>query len=338
VKRALASVLVKSGAARALDTLGRWNGVVGLNYHRIGRAEGSPFDRDLWSATPEEFDAQLAFLARHTDVIGIADLPAAAARRRGRHVLITFDDGYRDNHAVAFPLLRRHRLTATFFISTGFLDRPRLPWWDEIAWMVRTSPRHALDLRRYLPAPIIVDEPEREGAVRTLLRAFKMMPAGDTGGFLDAIAAAAATGRFPPADAATLWMTWDMVREMKAAGMSFGGHTVDHMVLSRLPEEEQRAQIAGCARRLEAELGEPMRWFSYPVGGRAAFNEATRRCLAACGVELAFSYYGGVRTFDDWDRHDVRRLAIETEIGGDLFRATVLVPQIFGRVRVGAAT
>jgi hypothetical protein len=50
-------------------------------------------------------------------------------------------------------------------------------------------------------------------------------------------------------------------------------------------------------------------------------------------VEYAFSYYGGVRTFDDWDRYDIRRIAIESETDSDLFRAMVLLPQVFARIR-----
>jgi peptidoglycan/xylan/chitin deacetylase (PgdA/CDA1 family) len=329
----LAAALVRSGAALALRSLGRWAGVMGLNYHRIGRGKDTPFDRALWSASPEAFEEQLVFLKRHTDVIAIDDLPTVIARGRGRYTLITFDDGYRDNYLVAFPLLKRHGLTATFFVSTGFLDSPRLPWWDEIAWMVRTSPRRRIELAPYFSTPIVYDEPEREGSVRALLRAFKAMPSSATDAYLDAIASATETGRYRLPDVLSLWMTWEMVREMRVHGMAIGGHTADHVVLARLSEERQRAQINGCAQRLQAELGEPMRWFSYPVGGLQAFNQATRRCLVECGVEYAFSYYGGVRTFDDWDRYDIRRIAIESETDSDLFRAMVLLPQVFARIR-----
>jgi peptidoglycan/xylan/chitin deacetylase (PgdA/CDA1 family) len=329
----LASVLVRSGAAWALRPLDRWDGVVGLNYHRIGEGEKTLFDRGLWSASPEDFDEQLAFLKSHSDVIGIADLPAAIARGRGRYTLITFDDGYRDNFTVAYPILKRHGLPATFFVATGFIDSPRLPWWDEIAWMVRMSSRPGLELEAYFSRPIVYDEPDREDAIRKLLRAYKAMPSDATDSYVEAIARSTASGRYGNTDVASLWMTWEMLREMRDHGMAIGGHTADHVVLARQSEEGQRSQIRGCAERLQAELGEPMRWFSYPVGRLEAFNEATRRCLVECGVELAFSYYGGIRTFEDWDRHDVRRMAIESETGFDSFRAMVLLPRVFGRIR-----
>lgn len=103
----------------------RWTGVVGLNYHRIGDGRRSVFDRGLWSATPEDFDVQVGYLKKNFDVVSPTDLAHVADTRRGRHVIITFDDGYRDNYTAAFPVLRAHHVAATFFIATGYIDTPR---------------------------------------------------------------------------------------------------------------------------------------------------------------------------------------------------------------------
>jgi peptidoglycan/xylan/chitin deacetylase (PgdA/CDA1 family) len=330
MKRALAArVLAATGLRSLLSRVAGWSGVLGLNYHRIGAAGDTPYDRGLWSATPETFDAQVGWLKSHARVIGPDELPAALARRAGRHVLITFDDGYRDNYTEALPVLRRHGVPATFFIATGFIDRPRLPWWDEIAWMVRTSRKSAVELPAWLPAPVVFDEPDRERALRALLRVYKDRPAASTGNYLDVVGAATGTGRHDQAGAADLWMTWDMIRELRAAGMAVGGHTVSHPVLARLSRDGQREEIAGCGRRLAEELGEPMRYFSYPVGGPAAFDDDTRACLREAGVRFAFSYYGGFRTFDGWDDYDVRRVAVESDTTLDWFKALVSLPRIF---------
>jgi peptidoglycan/xylan/chitin deacetylase (PgdA/CDA1 family) len=311
-----------------------WGGVLGLAYHRIGDPAGSPFDHGLWSATPDAFDQQVRFLTRHFDVIGPDDLETALRRRRGRYVLITFDDGYRDNYEHAFPILRSHAAGGLFFVTTGFLDRPGLSWWDEIAWMVRTSPRPGLPAGPWLPAPVPFDPPDRGRAICTLLSRFKQLPTADTPAYLDFLADATGRGRYAGPDADQMWMTWDMVREMAAGGMWVGGHTVTHPVLGRADRARQEEEILRCGRRLEQELGRPMRSFSYPIGSPTAFNADTRDCLRAAGVRFAFSYYGGYRRFDDWDDYDVRRLAVELDTTPDLFRAMVTLPQVFGRPAV----
>lgn len=325
----IAKLMNRAGITFLLSHLSRWGGVLCLNYHRIGNGDESIFDRGIWSATAEAFDAQVRFLKLHFDIINPNELPAVVASHTGRHVCITFDDGYLDNFEIAFPILKSHGVRATFFVTTSFLDRRSLAWWDEIAWMVRSSPRRQLGLRQWVPAPIEFSEPDREQAVRTLLRMFKSLPSDRTCAFLEDLAIASGTGRFNTAESTSPWMTWHMLREMQAAGMTIGGHTVNHPILANMDRAGQWCEIAECGQRLKAELGEPMRYFSYPVGNSNAFNSITRNCLREAGVQFAFSYYGGFRNFTTWDEYDIRRVAVEPYITEDLFRAIVNLPHVF---------
>jgi peptidoglycan/xylan/chitin deacetylase (PgdA/CDA1 family) len=148
------------------------------------------------------------------------------------------------------------------------------------------------------------------------------------------LAEATGSGRYPRASYPDPWMTWDMVREMLAQGMEIGGHTVHHPVLSRMPCEAQFEEIAQCVKRLYTELGQSVRAFSYPVGKPSAFNEDTRACLKRVGIDFAFSYYGGLRREADWDPYDIRRVAIESDIGLAQFRSLVRLPQMLARPAV----
>jgi peptidoglycan/xylan/chitin deacetylase (PgdA/CDA1 family) len=333
-RAAVASALERSGLGALLRLAPTWNGLLVLNLHRVGSPGGSLLDRNMWDATVEEFDAQVRFLTRNVDVVAPGDVDdlIRRGRGRGRHVLITFDDGYRDNHRDAFPILRAHGATATFFITTGFLDDGRLAWWDELAWMVRTSPLARVHLKG-LPEPVVLDQPDRIGAITTIVDRAKTLPGHELPAYLDLVAAATESGRAPGELADMMWMSWDDVREMVAAGMEVGGHTVSHPILARMDGDGQRAEIAGCKRRIEAELGRPMRWFSYPNGDPSSFDERTRRALAEAGVELAFSFGGGYRGARGWDPYDVRRIAAGKSRVPDLFAATVTLPQVFGRPR-----
>jgi peptidoglycan/xylan/chitin deacetylase (PgdA/CDA1 family) len=325
----LSAFLGRAGLRPLLERIFRWSGVLVLNYHRVGDCHETLFDRGLWSSTSDAFVDHLRFCKANFDVIAPCDLPHVLTRGQGRHVLFTFDDGYRDNYEVAFPILRSERVPATFFVATGFIDSPRVPWWDEIAWMVRTSEKGAADLPRWLSHPVRFDEPDRERAIRTLLRTHKAIASEATGAYLDDIAYATGSGRCDHKAGGDLWMTWDMLREMRAGGMTIGGHTVNHPVLSRAPRGVQREEIEACSRRLKAELGEAMRYFSYPVGGLRAFDAVTRECLKEVGVEYAFTYYAGYRQFDDWDDYDVRRVPVESYVTPDWFRSILMLPQVF---------
>jgi peptidoglycan/xylan/chitin deacetylase (PgdA/CDA1 family) len=305
-----------------------WSGVLALSYHRIGEGGSSPYDRNAWSASADVLDAHLRLIARHLEVIGPGDLPEAVRLGRRRYVMLTFDDGYRDSFDVALPVLRSHGVTATFFPITGFVDHPRVPWWDEIAWMVRMSTRGSVESGPWSPQPITYDEPDRELAVRALLARYKALPGEQTEPFLEWLADATGSGRHSGDGAGELWLSWEMIRELHRAGMTIGGHTVNHPVLTSLSPEEQRAEIVGCRRRVEAEVGERMTVFAYPAGD---FDEVTRSCLTDEGVEFAFGHAGGYRPFGSWDPHDIRRTSISPRIDLRRLRGTLALPRLFAR-------
>jgi peptidoglycan/xylan/chitin deacetylase (PgdA/CDA1 family) len=106
---------------------------------------------DQLAVTPPRFEAQIALLAARWRVIGLGEAIAELADGppRSPAAVITFDDGYRDNLVHALPVLRRHRLPATIFVTTRFADgaarHPRYPDeagklhldWDEVAALAR---------------------------------------------------------------------------------------------------------------------------------------------------------------------------------------------------------
>ncbi len=326
-----AQTLRRTRSGWLLRRLPTWRGVLVLNYHRIGDARHAPYFRDVFSATPDDFDRQLAFLARNADVISGDDLALTLAGRRGRHVLITFDDGYRDNFDIAYPLLRRHGLTAVFLLCTGFLDEQGPAWWDEIAWMIRSSQRRVIPPGDWLPAPLHLGSSDRQAAITTAINAYRRLPAETAPAFLHYLADAAGTGRLDPSATAGLWMTWDMVREMRARGMTIGGHTVTHPILARLPAHQQCAEIIGCRDRIAMEIGEAPRVFAYPVGKPGTFSGETRAALQAAGFTHAFSFYGGHQPFEPLDPYDIRRTFVDWRTTLPLFEAKVTLPTIFAR-------
>lgn len=330
-KELFANVLERSGCNRLLQSAGTWRGLLTLNYHRIGDGSQSLFDRPLWSASEEEFESQVNYLARNFDVIGLDDLDDVFDARRGRHVLITFDDGYRDNFEAAYPILASADVPAAFFIATGFIDKPSVPWWDEIAWMTRSSQRTGLPRNVWTIQPVEFDEPDRANAIRQLLSVYKQLEGHETARFLNFLGEATGSGRCPKAEANDLWMTWDMIREMRQGGMSFGAHTETHQLLARLQPEEQDREIRRSKCRLEVQLNESITAFSYPVGKPGAFDEVTRACLQDHGFRWAFSYYGGYADYRGYDRLDMPRVAVEVETGESMFRSMTSLPRVFAR-------
>ncbi len=330
-KDLLAQVLHYSGVRSVLHATGTWRGLIVLNYHRVGDPAGSRLDHGVWSASVAAFDDQLSRLARSCDVIGLKDLDRALLDRRGRYALITFDDGYRDNYEIAFPILRRHRLPAVFCLTTGFLDDRRVAWWDEIAWMIRSSRAPGLPENPWTGSPLEFDEPHRQTAVATLLTLFKRLPWEETEPLLDFLAEATGSGRCPIDVEGPTWMTWEMVREMRQAGMDVAGHTVTHPILARLSPEEQAFEVAQCKARMESELGEPIEAFSYPVGAPDCFDAVTQHCLERAGYRWAFSFSGGYAAAGQVEPFNLPRVAVSPALSAARLDALLTLPQLFAR-------
>ena len=329
-KRAFAEQVMSAPVlAQILRRLALGDGLLVLNYHRIAADRNAdPYSSGVLGPTQERLDRQLTFLRQHADVIRVDDLPEAL-RARGRHVLVTFDDGYRDNYELAYPVLRTHGLQATFFLPSSYLDEPRLTWWDEIEWMVAASEVAELPAGRWRPEPLVLGD--GAVAVHSLTNTYKEIPGAEADDFLDWCGDALGTGRAELEAGRGSFMGWDEAREMRDGGMAFGGHTHSHPILSRLSDDEQEAELRAGRDRFEAEMGEPMRLFSYPVGRRDSFNEASKRMLRSLGVEFAFSCYGGYQRRDRFDPYDLRRASVGAAHDEATLNAMLVAPSAFAR-------
>jgi len=333
-KEILARALAVTGVGPLLRRLRPWKGLVVLNYHRIGDGGSSPLDSGVFSASQAQFDQQIGWLKRHADVIGLNDLAQAVSGSAGRYVLITFDDGYLDNYQLALPVLKRHGIAATFFITTGFIDDRRVAWWDEISWMVK----HAVRRRR--PARMLSNgltpaewgDEETSDVIQGMLRRYKALPIQEGTAFLNEIAEATGSGRCPTSAESAPWMTWDQIRHLREAGQTIGAHTVTHPVLARCSLERQRMEITASKRRIEDVLGEAVTSFSYPVGTADAFTSETEQLLREAGIRWAFNFQGGyldATHAHTADYYSLPRIAMEPGLSAPRLQALSTLPSLF---------
>lgn len=69
------------------------------------------------------------------------------------------------------------------------------------------------------------------------------------------------------------------IRELRAEGCDFGGHSVNHVRLAQQDDATVINEVRDCKLRLEDALGEPMRHFCYPFGSHDL--RAVEACAAA---------------------------------------------------------
>jgi peptidoglycan/xylan/chitin deacetylase (PgdA/CDA1 family) len=302
-----------SALGRALPGT-RANRLLILIYHRVHATPDPMFPGEV---DAKRFDWQMALLRERCHPLSLAE--SVTSLKDGelppRAVAITFDDGYADNATIALPILKKHGLSATFFVATGFLDGGRM-WNDSVIEAVRRAPAGIMRREEFgLPEAALGKESVRGAVAGEMLRAIKHRPPEERLARVEAFCRR--IGATFPAD---LMMTSSQVRDLVDAGMAIGAHTVNHPILAALSVEQAREEISTSRRVLESITGRRVMAFAYPNGQPGDdYTERDRDIVRELGFDCALSTWWGVASrdsdryqlprFTPWDRSPDRWLA-----------------------------
>ena len=236
-----------------------------------------------WTMTPESFGQCLTFFKRHYRLVtpqqvfvalrGEAPLP-------GRSMLVTFDDGWADTAEYAQPLLARHQVPALIFVAGCAVDS-HAPFWEEhlysvLATRAGAAAQFSAQLASHgvavsLPAPL--DEAAIRHAIGLL-------------GQQSAMVRQAVLGSFgADAQAAPAMMDQAQLRALVGAGLTVGGHGMQHVPLTRAPDLAQ--ELAAAQACLSGHLQVPaVESMSFPHG---AESDAVISACHGAGYRYLFS-------------------------------------------------
>jgi peptidoglycan/xylan/chitin deacetylase (PgdA/CDA1 family) len=94
-----------------------------LVYHRISPVRVAERRLDDWNVTPASLEQHVASLVETSEFVFVGDLQDRLRRPMNGKTLVclTFDDGYRNFHDEALPILRRYHAKATLFVVSGYV-------------------------------------------------------------------------------------------------------------------------------------------------------------------------------------------------------------------------
>jgi peptidoglycan/xylan/chitin deacetylase (PgdA/CDA1 family) len=250
-----------------------------LNYHR---------------ANAQQLRGQMLYLRRHYRVLHLEDAlqefyaprnEVKPAKDRRIPLVLTFDDGYRDNYLFGFPLARELQVPITIFLIPGYIDSGKCFWWLEGK---RLADQTQVDDVTIEGKVFHLESPEeREALARAIdarLRCASTVVEREA--FLAEICRALSV---TVEEEAAMPVTWAQVREMQESGwVSFGAHTMHHPVLSSLSEPgEVQYEVGECRKALEERLGHAVRTFAYPIGKLEHIGDEALRAVKTAGYRWA---------------------------------------------------
>jgi len=254
--QSIALGLVKS----VLSISGRSSKLLILIYHRVLPTPDPFWDGDLDANT---FDWHMRVLHRYFNVLRLSEALELLRENKlpANSVCVTFDDGYADNHDVALPILLKYSVPATFFIAVGFLNGGRM-WNDTVIESVRSAPGDVLDLSNIGVGQYDISSiTNRRESLYQILERLKYLTLSERLNKANQLAKIVNVAL--PND---LMMTTEQLISMRDSGMEIGAHTINHPILTQVPDEEAEREIVKGREQLEELLTMPITLFAFPNG------------------------------------------------------------------------
>lgn len=325
IKQAAFRTLQWSG----LNALARWSNrhsLFVLNYHGVMEGDLSDQDQNIYctSVGTEEFRGHLEFLVRHFNPVKATDVEAWIAGERElppRAVLLTFDDGRRNNLTHAGPLLRKYEVPAIVFLATAYMGSSRLLWPEELHQFGLRWPRAEI------PFPdahgkFMLDG-NRTASAHQLVGAAKRLPVEALEPWLNALRSEI---QLPPELAASdlyAFLSWDEVRQMPRYGFEIGSHTVNHWIVTNCTAETLRYELQESKIEIERQLGSSCLSFCYPNGAATDWSPATATAVRSAGYRLAYALPDRIQPRTPVNAYAINRLAVPGSAPQEVFRASI---------------
>lgn len=322
IKSILASSFYRTGwSIRKLRQVSRCNFVI-LMYHSIIPLNevGEAVQAGIY-VQQDTFERHIRFLKSHFSIVPISELFSGKAGNscitdNKPPCVLTFDDGWYDFYAYAFPILETHQVPATNFLPTDFIGTKDRFWTDKLGYLfaVRDN-RVSLQKANRSSANCFVNQLEKLKGSREsrLEQAIAMLKGYRNEEINEILSELSVRWQLDPSQPGRAFISWEEVREMVRSGLiTFGSHTVSHKILTTLTDDEIHDELMRSRERLIAEQAvDPLFIpFCYPNGN---YNKKVVSMVRNAGYNLAVTTKKGWNHVDS-DLFTLRRIGIHQDI------------------------
>ena len=269
-----------------------------LTLHHVRPPRRDAFQPNrLLEVTPAFLEAVIVRLRRAgVDLVSLDEMHRrlTQGRVRRRFVCVTIDDGYRDTLQWAYPILKKYEVPFAVYIPTSFPDRLGELWWLALEAVVARNQRIQLlidDTERSFDCATVEDKRHLFEELYGWVRSFK------TEDELRRVVRDLC-GRYQvdvTAFCEELCMSWDELTRLAADPLvTIGAHTVNHVMLAKVPEKVARSEMEMSRAVIEAALGTRPEHLSYPVGDPTSAGPREFRIAADLGFKTGVTTRPGV--------------------------------------------
>jgi peptidoglycan/xylan/chitin deacetylase (PgdA/CDA1 family) len=295
IKKQVKRALLASGILRLAGRL-QGKGAAILMYHSVLDDPSRVADSLGGMIHPRAvFEGQMELIAREFNPVTldqVARFVRAEQDLPERPVVVTFDDGYVDNYAMAMPILDRAGVPATFYVTVDCVQNRRLPWPSRLRFSFRTTSK-----KTWTDAAgkvwNLVSQHERDLAYLVVCDQVASL-AGEAQESRVRQIESDVDARLPN-DAGRLMMTWDQIQTLAQHEHIVGSHTMTHPNMAHVSIEEARREFVESKQQMEAHIKAKVSHFSYPCPALSPnWTEQTAEECRRAGYETAVTTSSGL--------------------------------------------
>jgi peptidoglycan/xylan/chitin deacetylase (PgdA/CDA1 family) len=284
------------------------SGLAVVTYHGVPPQGYQPIDAALDGnlVSAETLRRQLRLLKTRYNVLspeevlswreGRADLPPRA-------VLVTCDDGLLNCLTDMLPVLQQEELHCLFFVTGASVEDARATlWYEDLLRLFLSAPARRFEISSagITISNELASRDQRGKVWWKCVKRLSQVDAETRASFLSAARNELGSSTWQSIDAENPavcrrfgLLTCPELRELEAAGMTIGAHTLSHPMLSQAPPGLARSEIAESCSKLESELQSRVWAFAYPFGDAQSVTPEVMEMAKEAGYSLAFLNFGG---------------------------------------------
>ncbi len=252
--------------------------------------------------TTGQLSQALSVLSQYYNFVSLTEATEMLAGTRPlvpNSLVLTFDDGYRNNLTFALPILRQFNAPATIFLCTGNVTEQKPFWFDRLDYAVQSMNNNSVP-RHTIPELAEIDFTTRETLTRSFIAFIRKeknkYPAdiamhSAMANLIERIEQCSGRG-LKDIFANDPWsgiLTWDEIQKAPPE-IQFGSHGVDHSQLSLISLENAKQELTISQETIEFYTGYPCRHLSYPNG---SFNDNVISLANTCNYSSAVTTHPG---------------------------------------------
>lgn len=266
-----------------------------LMYHRVTKTPKCIHSRQSGMFIEDKmFEKQIEYLMAHYSIISLKDLQEFIENGTAlpsHPLLITFDDGYRDNYLYALPILKKRNLPAIIFAATGYIDRQLIPWRERYYRLIEEL--SVQDIVQAIKDSGIICPKKSCVSEDTLHHWFVNLTEDQRNALWPILEHEA---QIDPVEYENLFCSWEELRAMDQAGFSVEDHTISHPELPELCDELIKDEIVASKEMIEAKLDKTVTAVAYPFG---IYDHRVLSKIDELGIVFSFTTCSGLTRFKE---------------------------------------